>query len=62
MTWDLEQHADSVKLTVTHEIGKPAAKIIDAVSSGWPVIPSGLKTLLETCQPLAQASKWPKGK
>jgi uncharacterized protein YndB with AHSA1/START domain len=37
-----------VKLTITHTINRPKSKFIDAVSGGWPVILSNLKSLLET--------------
>ena len=38
----------AIKLTITHEIERPESKLITAVSSGWPVILSNLKSLLET--------------
>jgi len=47
-TFTLEPQGDAIKLTVVHEIDRPDAKIIDAVSGGWPAILSGLKSLLET--------------
>jgi uncharacterized protein YndB with AHSA1/START domain len=37
-----------VKLSITHRIGRPGSKFIEAVSGGWPVILANLKTLLET--------------
>jgi uncharacterized protein YndB with AHSA1/START domain len=51
-TIELEPVADSVKLTVLHEIDKDGSKFIQAVSGGWPKILSGLKSLLETGKPL----------
>jgi len=54
MTYDLDQRGEVVKLTVTHEIDKDGAKLIDAVSIGWPAILSSLKTLLETGDAPAQ--------
>ena len=54
MTYDLDQRGEVVKLTVTHEIDKEGAKLIDAVSIGWPAILSSLKTLLETGDAPAQ--------
>jgi len=53
-TFELEASDDMVKLTVTHEIDKPDAKIIEAVSGGWPAILSSLKSLLETGKPLTR--------
>jgi uncharacterized protein YndB with AHSA1/START domain len=57
-TFELETQGDMVKLTVVHEIGKQASKLIEAVSGGWPIILSSLKSLLETGKPLER----PKGK
>ena len=61
MTYELEQIGDSVKLTLIHEIERPDSKLIQAVSGGWPVILSSLKSLLETGEALELTSKWPKG-
>ena len=47
-TIELEPVADAVKLTITHEIERPASKLITAVSGGWPLVLSNLKSLLET--------------
>jgi uncharacterized protein YndB with AHSA1/START domain len=52
MTYELEPKGDSVKLTVIHEMPQPDSKLIGAVSHGWPSILSGLKSLLETGEPL----------
>ncbi|HXJ00668.1 MAG TPA: SRPBCC family protein [Micropepsaceae bacterium] len=51
-TFDLETQGDMVKLTVVHEIGKQGSKLIEAVSGGWPIILSSLKSLLETGKPM----------
>jgi uncharacterized protein YndB with AHSA1/START domain len=45
---ELEPAGDAVKLSVTHSIDRENAKIIEAVSGGWPRILSNLKSLLET--------------
>lgn len=45
---ELEQTDAAVKLTVTHGIDLPNSRFIDAVSAGWPMIISNLKSLLET--------------
>ena len=50
-----------VKLTVIHEIDKPGSKFIQSVSTGWPVILSSLKSLLETGDALEATKYWPKG-
>ena len=47
-TYEIESGEGIVKLTVTHEIGVDNSKFIEAVSGGWPMILSNLKTLLET--------------
>jgi uncharacterized protein YndB with AHSA1/START domain len=47
-TFELEPVDGAVKLTVTHGIDVPEAKLVTAVSGGWPVILSNLKSLLET--------------
>ena len=47
-TMELERVDEAVKLTITHEIDRPNAKFIEAVSGGWPRILSNLKSLIET--------------
>lgn len=37
-----------------HEMDKPASKLIGAVSNGWPMILSSLKSLLETGESLKE--------
>ncbi len=55
-TMELEpREGGMVKLTVLHDLEQPvagASKFIAAVSGGWPQILSGLKSLLETGEPL----------
>lgn len=50
-TMELEPMGRAVKLTVTHEMERPESKLITAVSGGWPLILSNLKSLLETGEP-----------
>ena len=45
---ELVQEGDLTKLIISHTIEKEDAKIIHAVSGGWPRILSSLKTFLET--------------
>jgi hypothetical protein len=40
------------KLTVIHSNSVAESKLIGAVSTGWPMIMSSLKSLLETGRPL----------
>jgi uncharacterized protein YndB with AHSA1/START domain len=46
VTWELEQIEDSTRLTVIHDQLREGAN--DQLFGGWPMILSGLKTLLET--------------
>ena len=46
VTWEIEQVEDSCRLTVTHDQLAEGAN--DELFGGWPMILSGLKTLLET--------------
>jgi uncharacterized protein YndB with AHSA1/START domain len=52
-TFDIEALSDQLtKVTVTHVIPVADSKLIVAVSGGWPMIMSSLKSLLETGKPL----------
>ncbi|HZC16979.1 MAG TPA: SRPBCC family protein [Caulobacteraceae bacterium] len=52
-SFDLEQQDNGVtKVTLVHTIAVAESKFIVAVSRGWPMILSSLKSLLETGQPL----------
>ena len=57
---ELEQADGAVRLTIRHEIDQPGAKLIDAVSGGWPKILSSLKSLLETGAPLSDIKNPPR--
>jgi uncharacterized protein YndB with AHSA1/START domain len=61
LTYELEKQTESVKLTVVHKIDRTGSKLIEAVSSGWPLILSSLKSFLETGEPLQETRRWPKG-
>jgi len=61
MTYEIEPKGETVKLTVTHTMEKPESKLIKAVSGGWPMILSSLKTLLETGESLEATRRWPEG-
>jgi uncharacterized protein YndB with AHSA1/START domain len=50
VTWEIEPVADSCRLTVTHDQLREDAN--DQLYGGWPMILSGLKTLLETGETL----------
>ena len=46
--YEIEPAGKSVKLTLTHSIERPDSRFIGAVSDGWPMVISNLKSLLET--------------
>jgi uncharacterized protein YndB with AHSA1/START domain len=50
VTWEIEPIGDSCRLTVTHDQLREDAN--DELYGGWPMILSGLKTLLETGETL----------
>jgi uncharacterized protein YndB with AHSA1/START domain/predicted transcriptional regulator len=50
VTWDIEQIEDSCRLTVTHD--QLPEDVNSQIYGGWPMILSGLKTLLETGETL----------
>jgi uncharacterized protein YndB with AHSA1/START domain len=50
VTWEIEQVEDSCRLTVVHDQLRAGAN--GEIYGGWPMILSGLKTLLETGETL----------
>jgi len=48
VSFELEDEAPLVKLTVVHGDFEPGSEVLAAVNGGWPKILSALKTLLET--------------
>ncbi|MFI6297219.1 SRPBCC family protein [Nonomuraea sp. NPDC050790] len=52
VSFDLEQVGETVKLTVIHDGFAPDSTLLGMISEGWPSVLSGLKTLLETGEPL----------
>lgn len=47
-TFELEPVDGTVRLSITHVMDREQSKFIEAVSGGWPLILSNLKSLLET--------------
>lgn len=47
-TMELEPSGTAVKLSITHTIDRKPSKFIEAVTGGWPLVISNLKSLLET--------------
>jgi len=45
--FELEEQRDQVKLTVTHDEFPPDSKVFPAISNGWPLVLSSLKSYLE---------------
>ena len=60
-TFELEAQGSSVKLTLIHEMDRPDSKHIQTASSGWPLVLSSLKSLLETGEALEETRHWPQG-
>jgi uncharacterized protein YndB with AHSA1/START domain len=53
VTWEIEpQEGGVTKLTVVHDELEAAPKTAESVAGGWSYVLSGLKTLLETGEPL----------
>ena len=53
VTWEIEpQDGGVTKLTVTHDQLEASPKTAESVAGGWSFVLSGLKTLLETGEPL----------
>jgi uncharacterized protein YndB with AHSA1/START domain/DNA-binding transcriptional ArsR family regulator len=58
VTWEIEPLPDGVtKLTVIHDQLEASPKTAASVSGGWMLVLSGLKTLLETGEPLSNRSR-----
>ncbi len=59
VTWEIEpQEGGITKLTVVHDQLERAPKTAESVSGdGWMMVLSGLKTLLETGEPLVEVSE-----
>jgi uncharacterized protein YndB with AHSA1/START domain len=54
VTWEIEPQDDGVtRLTLVHDQLEGAPKTAESVAGGWMFVLSGLKTLLETGEPLA---------
>jgi uncharacterized protein YndB with AHSA1/START domain len=57
VTWEIEpQDGGFCKLTLVHDRLEGAPKTAASVSGGWMIVLSGLKTLLETGEPMVSPS------
>jgi len=61
ITYELEPQGSVTKLTLTQTSPVAGSKVIGAMSQGWPAVLAGLKSLLETGEPIAEFAKWPEG-
>jgi uncharacterized protein YndB with AHSA1/START domain len=52
VTYEIEPRGDTCKLTVTHDDLQADAELLASMTEGWNMILSGLKSLLETGDPL----------
>ena len=52
VTFEIEPHGQTVKLTVVHDDFEAGSAVLEGISQGWPAILSSLKTLLETGEAL----------
>jgi hypothetical protein len=61
VTWEIEPIGDSCRLTVTHDQLREGAN--NQLYGGWPMVLSGLKTLLETGEMLTTpgSQRWLQG-
>ncbi|MEV6369958.1 metalloregulator ArsR/SmtB family transcription factor [Micromonospora musae] len=63
VTFEIEPHGAAVRLTVIHDDFSPDSEMHRAISGqldgsgGWPELLAGLKTLLETGQPLPEPTR-----
>lgn len=56
VTFEIEPLGEMVKLTVVHDGFQSGSVMRGMISQGWPEVVAGLKSLLETGEPLPQAS------
>jgi len=57
VVFEIEDQGQLVKLSIVHDGFEPDSLVARLVSTGWPQVLSGLKTLLETGAPLADGTE-----
>ncbi|MES2939225.1 MAG: SRPBCC family protein [Pseudomonadota bacterium] len=57
VSFDVVPYEDMVRLTVTHDELQADGAMVSAVSKGWPIVLSSLKSLLETGQAIDISAK-----
>lgn len=62
VTFDIVEDSGLVRLTVTHDGLEAGSSMLKSISGGWPIVLSGLKTLLESGTPMAAVSERKDGK
>jgi uncharacterized protein YndB with AHSA1/START domain/DNA-binding transcriptional ArsR family regulator len=61
VTWEIEPIGDSCKLTLVHDDFAAETATFKSVGSGWPLVLSSLKSLLETGEGLSLAQRDTRG-
>lgn len=61
ITYELEPQGSATRLTLTQTSPVEGSRVIGAMRDGWPAVFAGLKSLLETGEPIAEFAKWPEG-
>ena len=62
VTFDIVEDKGLVRLTVTHAELETGSTMLKSISGGWPIVLSGLKTLLESGTPLPTINERKDGK
>jgi uncharacterized protein YndB with AHSA1/START domain len=57
VAFDIESYMDAIRLTVTHSALEAGSEMFKGVSAGWPLVISGMKTLLESGSPMPMTRK-----
>jgi len=63
VTFELKKVVDTTRLTITHDELEPNSDMLKGITKGWPLVLSGLKTLLETGKPMTMMTTregWPR--
>ena len=55
VTWEIEPLGAACRLRLVHDDFHGTTRVFEVVGHGWPIVLSGLKSLLETGEPLAIA-------
>ena len=61
VTFEIGEYKGSVRLKVLHEELEPDSKMLQGISSGWPLVLASLKSILETGAGLPGTDQHPDG-